>query len=95
MRNRLILAIVQIHPSWFALISTLVDGVSPSGPPSCGCWANSLAVVTYTGIAGILAHISNRKAAGPHLGMPTPRDIKLAYALELLRWVNTHVKGAH
>ena len=33
MRNRLILAIVQIHSSWFALISTLVDRVSPCGPP--------------------------------------------------------------
>jgi hypothetical protein len=32
-RNRLILAIVQIHPSWFALISMLVDRVSPHGPP--------------------------------------------------------------
>ena len=32
--NRLILAIVQIHPPWFALISTLVDHVSPRGPPS-------------------------------------------------------------
>ena len=31
MRNRLILAIVQIHPSWFALIPTLVDRVSPCG----------------------------------------------------------------
>jgi hypothetical protein len=33
MRNRLILAIVQIHLSWFALISTLVDHVSPHRPP--------------------------------------------------------------
>ena len=33
MRNRLILAIVQIHPSWFALIPTLVDRVSPCGLP--------------------------------------------------------------
>jgi hypothetical protein len=32
MHNRLILAIVQIHPSWFALISTVVDRVSPCGP---------------------------------------------------------------
>jgi hypothetical protein len=30
---RLILAIIQIHPPWFALISTLVDRVSPYGPP--------------------------------------------------------------
>ena len=33
MRNRLILAIVQIHPPWFALISMLVDRVSPCGLP--------------------------------------------------------------
>lgn len=33
MRNRLILTIVQIHLPWFALISTLVDRVSPRGPP--------------------------------------------------------------
>jgi hypothetical protein len=33
MRNRLILTIVQIHPPWFALIFTLVDRVSPCGPP--------------------------------------------------------------
>jgi hypothetical protein len=33
MRNRLILAIIQIHPPWFALISKLVDRVSPWGPP--------------------------------------------------------------
>ena len=33
MRNRLILAIVQIHPPWFALLSTLVDCISPCGPP--------------------------------------------------------------
>ena len=31
--NRLILAIVQIRPPWFALISTLVDRVSPCGSP--------------------------------------------------------------
>ena len=31
--NRLILAIVQIRPPWFALISTLVDLVGPCGPP--------------------------------------------------------------
>jgi hypothetical protein len=31
--NRLILAIVQIHLLWFALISMLVDRVSPCGPP--------------------------------------------------------------
>ena len=31
--NRLILAIVQIRSPWFALISTLVDRVSPCGPP--------------------------------------------------------------
>ena len=31
--NRLILAIVQIRPPWFALIPTLVDRVSPCGPP--------------------------------------------------------------
>jgi hypothetical protein len=35
MHNRLILAIVQIHLSWLALISTLVDHVSP-------CWASFL-----------------------------------------------------
>jgi hypothetical protein len=33
MRNRLILTIIQIHPPWFALISTLVVRVSPCGPP--------------------------------------------------------------
>ena len=33
MRNRLILAIVQILPPWFALTSTLVYHVSPCGPP--------------------------------------------------------------
>ena len=32
MLNRLIIAIVQIRPPWFALISMLVDGVSPRGP---------------------------------------------------------------
>jgi hypothetical protein len=32
-RIRWILAIIQIHPPWFALISTLVDRVSPCGPP--------------------------------------------------------------
>ena len=32
--NRLILAIIEIRPPWFALISTLVDRVSPCGPPS-------------------------------------------------------------
>jgi hypothetical protein len=31
MRNRLTLAIFQICPPWFALISTLVDRVSPCG----------------------------------------------------------------
>jgi hypothetical protein len=31
--NRLILAIIQIHPPWFALISTLVDRVSPCRHP--------------------------------------------------------------
>jgi hypothetical protein len=31
--NRLVLAIVQIRPRWFALISMLVDRVSPCGPP--------------------------------------------------------------
>jgi hypothetical protein len=31
--NILILAIVQVRPPWFALISTLVDHVSPCGPP--------------------------------------------------------------
>ena len=31
--NRLILAIVQICPPWFALISMLVDRVSPRRPP--------------------------------------------------------------
>ena len=31
--NRLILAIVEICLPWFALISTLVDHVSPCGPP--------------------------------------------------------------
>ena len=31
--NRLILAIVQIRPPWFTLISTLVDRISPCGPP--------------------------------------------------------------
>jgi len=33
MHNRLILAIVQIRPPWFSLIPTLVDRVSPCGPP--------------------------------------------------------------
>ena len=33
MCNKLILAIVQVHLPWFALISTLVDHVSPYGPP--------------------------------------------------------------
>jgi hypothetical protein len=32
MRNRLILVIIQIHPSWFALISTLVDRVNLCEP---------------------------------------------------------------
>jgi hypothetical protein len=32
-RNRLILPIIQIHSPWFALIFTLVDRVSPCGPP--------------------------------------------------------------
>jgi hypothetical protein len=32
MRNRLTLSIVQIRPPWFALISMLVDRVSPCGP---------------------------------------------------------------
>jgi hypothetical protein len=31
--NRLILAIIQIRPPWFALLSTLVDSVGPCGPP--------------------------------------------------------------
>ena len=31
--NRLIIAIIQIRPPWFALISTLVDRVSPCGSP--------------------------------------------------------------
>ena len=31
--NRLILAIIQICPPWFALISMLVDGISPYGLP--------------------------------------------------------------
>jgi hypothetical protein len=31
--NRLILAIIQIRPPRFALISTLVDSVGPCGPP--------------------------------------------------------------
>jgi hypothetical protein len=31
--NRLILAIIQIRPPWFALIPTLVDPVSPYGSP--------------------------------------------------------------
>jgi hypothetical protein len=31
--NRLILAIVQICPPWFSLISMFVDRVSPCGPP--------------------------------------------------------------
>jgi hypothetical protein len=31
--NRLILTVVQIYPSWFVLISTLVDRVSPCKPP--------------------------------------------------------------
>ena len=30
--NRLILAIVQIRPPWFTLISTLVDRINPCGP---------------------------------------------------------------
>ena len=34
MHNRLILAIVKIHLSWVALISTLVNRVSPCGPNS-------------------------------------------------------------
>jgi hypothetical protein len=34
MCHRLVLAIVQIHSPWFALISTLVDRVSPRGLPS-------------------------------------------------------------
>jgi hypothetical protein len=34
MRNRLILAIVQIRLSWLALISMLVNHASPCGPPS-------------------------------------------------------------
>jgi hypothetical protein len=33
MRYRLILTIVQIRLSWFALISTLVDRISPREPP--------------------------------------------------------------
>ena len=33
MRNRIILAIVQIHLPWFALISMLVDRISLRGPP--------------------------------------------------------------
>ena len=33
MRNRLILAIVQIRLPWFALIPTLVNGAGPRGPP--------------------------------------------------------------
>jgi hypothetical protein len=33
MRNRLILAMVQICPPWFALICTLVDCIGPCGPP--------------------------------------------------------------
>ena len=32
-RNILILVIVQIHMPWFALVSTLVDRVSPRGLP--------------------------------------------------------------
>jgi hypothetical protein len=51
--NRLILAIVQIRLPWFALISTLVDRVSPCGPPLDGYWANSSMTFIYTGGAGI------------------------------------------
>ena len=50
--NRLILAIVQICPPWFALISMLVDRVSPYRPPLDDCWADSSMVVIYTGGAG-------------------------------------------
>jgi hypothetical protein len=32
MRNRLTIAIVQIRSPWFALVSTLVDRISPCGP---------------------------------------------------------------
>ena len=52
MHNRLILAIIQIHPPWFALIPTLVDHVSPCGFPPRRYWADSLVVVIYTGGAG-------------------------------------------
>jgi hypothetical protein len=30
-----------------------------------------------------------------HTCLPTPWNGKLAHALELLQWVNTHVKGPH
>jgi hypothetical protein len=50
--NRLILAIVQIRLPQFALISMLVDRISPCGPPLDGGWADSLVVVVYTGGAG-------------------------------------------
>jgi hypothetical protein len=50
MRNRMILAIVEIHPPWLALTSTLVDRVSPCGPPLLGsCWVDSPTTITYTG----------------------------------------------
>ena len=50
--NRLILAIVQIRPPWFALIPTLVDRVSPCGLLLDSCWADSSVIVIYTGGVG-------------------------------------------
>jgi len=53
----------QIDPSyhpertivlWFALISTLVDRVSPCGPPLDDCWTDNLVVVIYMGGTGTL-----------------------------------------
>ena len=49
---RLIIAIIQIRPPWFALISTLVDCISPCRPPLDGYWADSSVMVIYTGSAG-------------------------------------------
>jgi hypothetical protein len=61
MRNRLILAFVQIHPSWIALISTLINQVSPSqsfsstaAGPIAWMWLHIWAVRVP------LAHISDK-----------------------------------
>jgi hypothetical protein len=57
MRNRLILAIVQIRLSWLDLISMLVDRASPVGQLLGGCWADSLVMDLYSGFIELRARL--------------------------------------